>query len=190
MIIGGLILGKEGTQYGPIDLVLIAGGIIGLIIYMWLHPILLKGNVEIDKNDKSLLRRKKNFSKFGKDQIYNFSKMKSLVLVNVEGKNSKRIFKNYYLIDEEDTKHLFIRLLWNKKEKKESKILSLQRFENRLQEYTGLTLSESFEESDEVMNIIEEEEDEESEVDSSESLNTTKADSTDNQPPSSPVGGL
>ena len=40
------------------------------------------------------------------------------------------------------------------------------------------------------MNIIEEEEDEESEVDSSESLNTTKADSTDNQPPSSPVGGL
>lgn len=160
LIIGGLFLGKQPKNYSPFDLLMIFIGLLLLLIYQMMNPILLKGIVEIDKHEKSLLRRKKSFTKFGSDDVYVFSKMKSLLLVNVEGKNSKRQFRNYYLLDEENNKHLFIRLLWNKKEKKENKLLSLKRFENRLQEYTGLTLSESFEESDEDPNIIEEDEEE------------------------------
>lgn len=189
LIVVGFILGKEGLSYGSIPIYIILVGLVGLLIYKMMYPILMKGIVEIDKNDKSLLRRQKSFSKFGKDEIYVFSKMKTLVLVNVEGKKSKRIFKHYYLIDEDDNKHLFIRLLWNKKEKKEKKILSLKRFENRLQEYTGLTLKESFEESDEVENIIDEEE-EESELENVETNSIADSDSSTDTNPSAPTGGL
>ena len=184
LIISGLILGKEGTGFSPYDQLFILAGFIGLIVFKMLYPILLKGIVEIDRNEKTLLRRKKNFSRLGKDEVYDFSKMKALVLVNVEGKKNKRVFKNYYLIDEQDIKHPFIRLLWNKKEKKESKILALKRFENRLQEYTGLTLTESFEETDEVADIIDEDE-EEPDVELSESSENSTDDSS-----STPTGGM
>ena len=188
LILGGLVLGKENVKYSPLDLVLILLGLIGLMIYQMMNPILMKGIVEIDKHEKSLLRRKKSFTKFGKDEVYVFSKMKKLLLVNVEGKKSKRIFKNYYLIDEENNKHLFIRILWNKKEKKEDKILSLKRFENRLQEYTGLDLTESFEESEDIPII--EGDDEENELETSEpELDKSDNDKSDDSS-SSPTGGL
>ena len=153
-----------------------------------MNPILLKGIVEIDKHEKSLLRRKKSFTKFGKDEEYVFSKMKALQLINVEGKNSKRQFRNYYLIDKDDNKHLFIRLLWNKKEKKQDKILSLKRFENRLQEYTGFTFTESFEESDEPVNVIDE--DDELDTDSIDNSVDSGTDSSSNNSSSKPSGGL
>ena len=188
LIVGGLVLGKQPKSYSPFDSILIVLGLIGLLIYQMMNPILLKGIVEIDKHEKSLLRRKKSFTKLGKDEEYDFSKMKALQLVNVEGKNSKRQFKNYYLIDQEDNKHLFIRLLWNKKEKKQDKILSLKRFENRLQEYTGFTFTESFEESDEPVNVIDEDED--SDIDSIDNSIDSGSDSNTNNSASKPSGGL
>lgn len=193
LLIAGLVLGKFSKNLpfnlknSSLDLVLIILAIIGFIIYQMMNPILLKGIVEIDKHEKALLRRKKSFTRFGKDQIYDFSKMKSLLLVNVEGKNSKRQFRNYYLLDENNNKHLFIRILWNKKEKKQDKILSLKRFENRLQEYTGFTLTESFEESDEPVNVIDEDED--SDFDVSETNVDDKKDLNSNNS-SAPTGGL
>ncbi len=193
LLVVGLILGKQyqnlplNLKNSSIDVILIVLAVIGFIIYHMMNPILLKGIVEIDKHEKSLLKRKKSFNKFGKDEIYDFSKMKSLLLVNVEGRNSKRQFRNYYLLDEDNNKHLFIRLLWNKKEKKQEKILSLKRFENRLQDYTGFSLTESFEESDEPVNVIDEDDD--SDVDLPESNSDDNMDVKSNNS-SPPAGGF
>lgn len=187
LVVGGLILGKEGVKYSTFAILGFLLGIVGLLVYHMMYPILLRGIVEIDSHEKSLLRRTKRFSKFGKDQIYVFSKMKALTLVNVQSKKGKRIFKNYYLIDENENKNLFIRLLWNKNEKKQNKILSLKRFENRLQEYTGLTLTESFEESEEESTILVEEDEDDLDI---ETTSDSSTESTDESSSTKPSGGF
>lgn len=170
LIVSGILIGRNlisGIPKTPIDLILVKlslefilffSGVICFFVYRSLHPILLKGIVEIDKFDKTYLRRTKSFKR-GKNITADISKMKELLLVIVEPKRGKKQFRNYYLVDADNNKLLIVSILWRKIEKNEKKNEYLKRFENRLESYTELSIVKDYKEGDETV-IIDEDPDE------------------------------
>jgi hypothetical protein len=161
LIIVGIAIGRKwlpgigNLPFGlTFELVLIISGVIGLFVYRSMHPILLKGIIELDKFEKTYLKRQKSFKR-GSDIKIDISKMKVLRLVIMNPKRGKKQFRHYYLIDQEDKEYLIYSILWKKDETNNRKIQYLKRFENRLESYTELKIQKAYQEADETIIIDE-----------------------------------
>jgi hypothetical protein len=114
------------------DVIFFFIGVILLLSAYWLHPISERGIRIISKDEKNYTIKTRSFSKWGADTTYNLKKMVEIycLLDRLSGE------RQYYFQFKDGKLLPFIKIYPDKKNK-ESFELTKNRFEKRLQSYTG-----------------------------------------------------
>ncbi|MHA2362968.1 MAG: hypothetical protein ACXAC7_03355 [Candidatus Hodarchaeales archaeon] len=148
VLVFGLFLGRspESNPYPgiPLDFISFFSALIGLLIAKWLHPLPKRGIMTWSKDEKNFQKRTKSFSKFGNDFIFSFGKAKEIQVVVREFSRSrlsirrkKKSLHQYYFLDQDNNQIPSVNILVSD----EKSQIVVNRFENRLQVYTGLEIN-------------------------------------------------
>ncbi|OLS22713.1 MAG: hypothetical protein HeimC3_29870 [Candidatus Heimdallarchaeota archaeon LC_3] len=114
------------------DVIFFFIGVILLLSAYWLHPISERGIRIVSKDEKNYIIKTRSFSKWGADTTYNLNKMVEIycLLDRLSGERQ-------YYFQFKDRKLLPFIKIYPDKKNKESFELTKNRFEKRLQSYTG-----------------------------------------------------
>ncbi|MFW9930771.1 MAG: hypothetical protein ACFFD1_15390, partial [Candidatus Thorarchaeota archaeon] len=118
----------------PWDVIFFSLGVLLIAIAYLMHPINERGIKIFDKDNDKYIIKTKTFSLFGKDQEFNLKRLFNLYAVRDTTSE-----ETIYILQFKDGKTTSLAKIFIKKNDKnyESKNLTLKRFENRLEKYSG-----------------------------------------------------
>lgn len=151
-VILGMIIGRNPSlDTDPViawDFAFFFSGVIGFLLVYLLRPLPNRGMMYWSKTEKKFHKHTKVLSLLGSDMAFDFSKMERVMVVLEERKNKKgqvMTTRSYAFENAEGERFHTVKVIIPEEKAKDPDILvPIRRFEDRLQNYTGLVLKETF----------------------------------------------